>query len=42
MLLQEAHHRIANSLQIIASILLLKARAVEHGGDSGLASSRRA
>ncbi|MEI9885084.1 MAG: histidine kinase dimerization/phosphoacceptor domain -containing protein [Rhizomicrobium sp.] len=29
MLLQEAHHRIANSLQIIASILLLKARAVQ-------------
>jgi chemotaxis protein methyltransferase CheR len=28
MLLQEVHHRIANSLQIIASILLLKARAV--------------
>jgi chemotaxis protein methyltransferase CheR len=28
MLLQEAHHRIANSLQIIASILLLKARSV--------------
>ena len=27
-LLQEAHHRIANSLQIIASILLLKARSV--------------
>ncbi|HXC53906.1 MAG TPA: histidine kinase dimerization/phosphoacceptor domain -containing protein [Rhizomicrobium sp.] len=26
--LQEAHHRIANSLQIIASILLLKARSV--------------
>ncbi|HEY4940637.1 MAG TPA: histidine kinase dimerization/phosphoacceptor domain -containing protein [Rhizomicrobium sp.] len=29
MLLQEAHHRIANSLQIIASILLLKARSVK-------------
>ena len=29
LLLQEAHHRIANSLQIIASILLLKARSVE-------------
>jgi two-component sensor histidine kinase len=28
MLLQEVHHRIANSLQIIGSILLLKARAV--------------
>ena len=28
-LLQEAHHRIANSLQIIASILLLKARSVK-------------
>ena len=28
-LLSEAHHRIANSLQIIASILLLKARAVK-------------
>jgi two-component sensor histidine kinase len=28
-LLQEAHHRIANSLQIIASILLLKARSVD-------------
>jgi two-component sensor histidine kinase len=27
-LLQEAHHRIANSLQIIASILLLKGRSV--------------
>ncbi len=26
---QEAHHRIANSLQIIASILLLKARSVQ-------------
>ena len=29
MLLQEVQHRIANSLQIIASILLLKARAVQ-------------
>ena len=28
-LLQEAHHRIANSLQIIASILLLRARSVQ-------------
>jgi chemotaxis protein methyltransferase CheR len=28
MLLQEMHHRVANSLQIIASILMLKARAV--------------
>jgi chemotaxis protein methyltransferase CheR len=28
LLLQEMHHRIANSLQIIASILLLKARSV--------------
>jgi two-component sensor histidine kinase len=27
-LLQEMQHRVANSLQIIASILLLKARAV--------------
>ena len=29
MLLQEVQHRIANSLQIIASILLLKARTVQ-------------
>jgi chemotaxis protein methyltransferase CheR len=29
MLLLEVHHRVANSLQIIASILLLKARAVQ-------------
>ena len=29
MLLAEVHHRVANSLQIIASILLLKARSVE-------------
>jgi chemotaxis protein methyltransferase CheR len=29
LLLQETHHRIANSLQIIASILLLKARATQ-------------
>jgi chemotaxis protein methyltransferase CheR len=29
MLLVEVHHRVANSLQIIASILLLKARAVK-------------
>jgi hypothetical protein len=29
MLLQEMQHRVANSLQIIASILLLKARAVQ-------------
>jgi two-component sensor histidine kinase len=29
LLLQEMHHRIANSLQIIASILLLKARTVQ-------------
>ncbi len=29
MLLTEVHHRVANSLQIIASILLLKARAVQ-------------
>ncbi|HEY0302749.1 MAG TPA: histidine kinase dimerization/phosphoacceptor domain -containing protein, partial [Rhizomicrobium sp.] len=28
-LLQEAHHRIANSLQLVASILLLKARTVK-------------
>ncbi len=28
MLVQEMHHRVANSLQIIASILMLKARAV--------------
>jgi Histidine kinase len=29
MLLQEMQHRVANSLQIIASILLLKSRAVQ-------------
>ena len=29
MLLEEMHHRVANSLQIIASILLIKARAVQ-------------
>src|SRR6185312_2975113 len=29
MMLQEVHHRMANSLQIIGSILLLKARAVQ-------------
>ena len=29
MLLQEMQHRVANSLQIIASILLLKARTVQ-------------
>lgn len=29
MLLMEVHHRVANSLQIIASILLLKARSVQ-------------
>jgi two-component sensor histidine kinase len=29
MLLTEVHHRVANSLQIIASILLLKARSVK-------------
>ena len=29
MLLQELQHRVANSLQIIASILLLKARTVQ-------------
>ena len=31
MLVQEMHHRVANSLQIIASILLLKARGVAAG-----------
>ena len=31
MLVQEMHHRVANSLQIIASILMLKARAVSSG-----------
>ena len=29
MLLQEMQHRVANSLQIIASILMLKARTVQ-------------
>ena len=35
MLLREMQHRVANSLQIIASILLLKARAVSSRGDRG-------
>jgi chemotaxis protein methyltransferase CheR len=30
--LQEMQHRVANSLQIIASILLLKARTVQSEG----------
>ena len=33
-LLREMEHRVANSLQIIASILLLKARSVSFGGDT--------
>ena len=33
-LLEEIQHRVANSLQIIASIILLKAKAVEFGRDA--------
>jgi len=33
-LLEELQHRVANSLQIIASILLMKARAVAIAGDA--------
>jgi len=43
-LLREMEHRVANSLQIIASILMLKARTRDLGGDppasSGRASTR--
>ena len=39
-LLQEMQHRVANSLQIIASILLLKARTVELGRDPFASAGR--
>jgi chemotaxis protein methyltransferase CheR len=41
MLLSEMSHRVANSLQIIASILLLKARSVqsEETGISGISAN---
>ena len=39
-LLQEMQHRVANSLQIIASILLLKARSVQLGGDPSSSAGR--
>ncbi|MBB4227099.1 chemotaxis protein methyltransferase CheR [Rhizobium mongolense] len=40
-LLQEMQHRVANSLQIIASILLLKARAVTSSGKRPRARNHR-
>ena len=40
MLMQEMQHRVANSLQIIASVLLLKARTVKSEETQGTSAGR--